>query len=121
MEIQMIFLDDKVKRLRRPAEKIRKKFPEACIVLFGMEKQNAHSQYGHERIGITNYSVVHIPGAPDDGMAIREHLDRYAGHTVHVCIVTERDSISPLTGYIVKPGFRIVQRVGKMLGQPAIA
>lgn len=118
MEMQMIFLDDKIKRLRPIAEKARKKFPEACIVLFGMDKKNAHSQYGHERIGIINYSVVHIPGAPEDGIAIQEHLNRYFEHVTHICIVTERDTIRPLTEYIVRPGFRIVHRIDRMLKQP---
>lgn len=116
--MKMIFLDDKMRRLRPIAEKLRAGFPDACIVLFGMDKKNAHSQYGHERIGILNYDVINIPGAPENGIAIQEYLNRHIDQVDNICIVTECDTIRPLTEYIVKPGWRIVHSVNKMLDMP---
>lgn len=114
----MIFLDDRIKKLHPIAKKLRHDFPDTCIVLFGMDKKNAHSQYGHERIGILNYDVINIPGVPENGIAIQEWLNRNLASISNICIVTECDTIRPLTEYIVKPGFFIVRKVNKMLKQP---
>lgn len=116
--MDMIFLDDRIKNLKPIAKKLRKAFPDAIIAMFGMDKKNAHSQYGHERIGILNYNVVNIPGAPEDGIAIQEWLNRNIDMQEGICIVTSQESMRPLTEYIVHPGLMTVSKVGKMLKQP---
>ena len=116
--MEVIFLDDKIKNLRPIARKVRKKFPNACIAIFGMDKKYAHSQYGHERIGILNYSVVNIPGAPEDGIAIQEWLNRHIETVTGACIVSNRTDLRPLIEYTVSPGFFIVKRIKEVLQLP---
>lgn len=86
--------------------------------MFGMPKEKAHSQYGYERIGILNYSVVNIPGVPENGIAIQEWLNRHL-ETEHICIVSKDENLRPLKEYVVKPLF-FYRNVCKMLKKPYV-
>lgn len=116
--MNVIFIDDRLDiNLKRMVRKLRFRFPNAFIILFGMKKENDNIKYAHERSGCINVNVSFTRSTPENGVAIQEWLNHNM-RTEHICIVTNCNDVRPLNEYVVKPGFMKYHNIARMLHQP---
>lgn len=120
--MRVIFIDDRLNMpllsFRKLVNKLRTRFPEVFIILFGMTKKNDNIKYAQCKTGCMHINVSLTRSVPESGVAIQEWLNHNM-RTEHICIITDNDDVRPLNEYIVRPStFMMYHNVSKMLKMP---